>query len=265
MSPLRAPGALALLLIAAACTSPARTDSAALPSTPTTAPIITTLAPPPATTTTEPTPEHPGPDVVAWLAVDAAASTLSEAVAGWAGIDTVQLIAGEDALAEFTARYGETSPTLVDGVSAGALPASLRIQLSHPSFLADVAAQLRSLPDVAAVETAISPRCNPFADWNVILFVDDDRQLTRLRNQLAALEGTTDISVIGREEAYREFLDRFADIADLSTGIAVRDMPVSIRARSTNPITLSLLRDSFEGDAAVKGIQVFHPGAPACP
>jgi len=263
MSTFRAPGVLALLLIAAACTSPARTDTAALPSA-TTVPTTTTVTVPPETTTTEPTLQPSGPDVIAWLAPDAAATTLSEAVAGWAGIGTVHLIASDEALAEFIALHGEDDPNLVKDVSGEALPASLRIELSHPSYLAGVAAQLRSLSDVAAVDTAITPVCNPFPGWNIVLFVDDDRQLTRLRNQLATAGDITDISVIGREEAYGEYLERFAGIADLSTSIVVQDMSVSIRGRSTNPVTLSLVRDGFEGDRAVKGIQVFHPGSPAC-
>ncbi|MGI9648028.1 MAG: permease-like cell division protein FtsX [Acidimicrobiia bacterium] len=264
MSFLRAPAALALLLVAVACASPARTDSAELPTTETTVTVATTV-PPSSTTTTEALPEPAGPDVIAWLAPDAAATTLSEAVAEWAGIKSVQLVAGEDALAEFTTIVGDRDAGLVEGVSADALPASLRIQLAHPSLLAEVAAQLRALSDIESVETAITPACNPFRDWNVVVFVDDDRELTRLRNQLAAEHDVTDIAVIGREAAYTEFLGRFADIPDLGTSIVVQDMSVSIRARSVNPVTLSQVREIFEGDRAVKGIQVYNPGAPACP
>lgn len=266
MSIVRVPAAVVLVLVAVACTSPARTDSADLPAAATTAPLATTAPPmPSSTTTTEPFAQPTGPDVIAWLAADAAATTLSEAVAGWTGISAVDLVAGEDALTEFAALHGDRESGLVEGVSAEALPASLRVRLSHPSLLAEVATQLRMLSDVEHVETAITPVCNPFDDWNIVVFVEDDRELTRLHNQVAAMEGITEVAVIGRDGAYAEFLSRFDDIADLGTSIAVQDMSVSIRARSTNPVTLSLARQAFENDSAVKGIQVFNPGAPACP
>ena len=266
MSIVRAPATLAVVLVAVACTSPARTDTADLPATATTATVITAEGQAPSsTTTTEPAPQPAGPDVIAWLAADAAVTTLSEAVAGWAGISAVQLVAGEDALAEFAALHGDRNAGLVEGVSPDALPASLRIHLSDPSLLAEMAARLRALSDVEYVETAITPVCNPFSGWNIVVFVDDDRELTRLRNQLAAVDGITGIAVIGRDEAYPEFLGRFADIADLGTGIVIQDMSVSIRARSANPIALSLMRATFENDPAVKGIHVFNPGVPACP
>jgi cell division protein FtsX len=266
MSIVRAPAALALVLVAVACTSPTRTDAAALPATAITAPTAVT-APDASSSTTTTAPDAPpaGPDVIAWLAADAAATTLSEAVAGWAGISTVQLVTGDDALTEFAAMHGDRNPGLVEGVSAQTLPASLRIHLSHPSLLAEVATQLRTLSDVESVETAITPVCTLFGDWNIVMFVEDDRELTRLHNQLAAAEGIDEITVFGRDAAYTEFLSRFDDIADLGTAIAIQDMSVSIRARSTNPVTLSLIRETFENDPAVKGIQVFNPGAPACP
>ena len=48
------------------------------------------------------------------------------------------------------------------------------------------------------------------------------------------------------------------------SGIEVQDMSVSLRAHTSNPITLSLVAGRFEGDPAVKGVQVFNPGAPPC-
>ena len=250
-------------ILAAACASPAQIDNAALP------PVTTTSTLPPVTTSTAPTtsttlPVETGPDVIAWLNPDAAAETLTEAVAGWTGVATTSLIAGTDALAEFAALYPDR-PDLLAGIDAADLPASLRIELAHPSYLAEVASQLRALSDVGDVTTSVTPACNPFSEWNVVVFVADDRELTRLRNELAQAEGLSDITVVGRDQAYAEYLARFAELSDLATLITVQDMAVSLRARSDNPVTLSLLGRRFAGDIAIKGIQVFPPGAPGCP
>lgn len=253
---------VALMIVATACASPARTDTASLP------PVTTTTTLPPATTSTMPPtsttlPIEAGPDVIAWLNPEAAAGTLTEAVAGWTGVGTVALVAEDDALAEFATLYSDR-PDLVAGIDPGDLPASLRIDLSHPSYLAEVASQLRGLSDVAEVTTAVTPICNPFSDWNVVVFVADDRELTRLRNELAEAEGLTDITVVGRDQAHAEYLARFTSVSDLASLVTVQDMAVSLRARSDNPVTLSLLARQLADDVAVKGIQVFPPGAPAC-
>ena len=173
------------------------------------------------------------------------------------------LVADEEALAEFTALFADR-PDLVEGIDPADLPASLRIGLSHPSYLAEVASQLRGLSDVSEVTTSISPTCNPFPGWNVVVFVADDRQLTRLRNELAETEDVTDITVVGRDEAHHEYLARFGDLPDLAGLVTVQDMAVSLRARSDNPVSLTLLGRRLAGDSAVKGIQVFAPGAPDC-
>lgn len=265
MQPLvfRALVALVVAPIATSCTAPARTDTASLPATspPATSPATTTtVSLPPSTTVVAPA----GPDIIAWLGAEAAAATLAELVAGWQGISRVELVAGDDAVEELAELFSGR-PDLVAGVSAQTLPASLRIDLTSFSFVGNVAAQLRSLSDVDEVLTAITPACNPFSDWNVVLFVADDLDLTRLHSQLNAADGLTDITVVGRDEAFAEYLDRFAGLTASASGITVQDMSVSLRAKTSNPVTISLLSGRFEGDASVKGIQVFTPGAPACP
>lgn len=252
----------ALILVAAACTTPARTDTASLPpvaTTSTVAPASTTL-PPPTTTSTV---AEQGPDIVAWLTTGAAEGTLAEAVSVWTGVGSVSVVSSEGALVEFATLFADR-PDLVAGVEVAALPASLRIELSHPSYLADVASQLRALSDVADVTTAVTPICNPFSGWNVVLFVADDRELTRLRNELAATDDVTEVTVVGRDEAHAEYLVRFGGFSDLATLVTVQDMAVSLRAHSQNPVSLSLITRRFTNDPAVKGIQVFPPGAPAC-
>jgi len=249
-------------IVAASCTSPAQTNTAALPPVTTTTPAPVTTSTAPTTTTTLPV--ETGPDVIAWLNPEAAAETLTEAVVGWAGVAAASLVAKDAALAEFAALY-PGRPDLLAGIDPADLPASLRIELSHPSYLADVAAQLRALSDVDDVTTSVTPTCNPFSDWNVVVFVADDRQLTRLRNELAEAEGLTDITVVGRDQAHAEYLARFPQFPNLVTLITVQDMAVSLRARSENPVTLSLLSRRFADDIAIKGIQVFPPGAAACP
>lgn len=251
-----------VVLLAAACTSPARSDTAPLPPVSSAPPTTTSTLPTP-TTTTSTTLAEVGPDIVAWVTPDAPVETLGEALAGWEGVATVTLVTGEDALAEFGRLFAD-EPALTTGVAASALPTSLRIELEHPSHLGGVAAQLRSLSGITEVVTAVTPACNPFPDWNVVLFVDDDRQLTRLRNQLVAIDGLSDISAVGRQEAHDEFLARFPDVG-AAAGISVQDMSVSLRARSTNPIALSTARTSFRFDPSVRGVQVFNPGAPPCP
>ena len=86
-----------LILVADACTTPARTDTASLPpvSTTSTAAPATTTLPPPTTTSTI---AEQGPDIVAWLSTAAAAVTLAEAVSVWTGVGSVLVVSGEDAL-----------------------------------------------------------------------------------------------------------------------------------------------------------------------
>lgn len=204
-----------------------------------------------------------GPDVVAWLAAQAAGASLAEAVSAWQGVAGVTYISPAEAFDEFVDLFADR-PELLTGVSPSDLPSSLRIELNHPSFIGDVAAQLRSLSDVDEVATAVTPACNAFPGWNVVLFVRDDRALTRLRNDLLAVDGIDEISVIGRDEAFTEYLQRFDEWPDLAGVITVLDMSVSLRARTDDAVALTLLPSLFQTDPDVKGIQVFLPGAPAC-
>jgi cell division protein FtsX len=252
----------AMILVAAACTSPARTDTAPLPpiTTTSTLPGVTTsMAPEPTTTL----PVETGPDIITWLNPDAAAGTLAEAVAAWTGVEAVALVATEDALAEFAALYADR-PHLTAGIDPADLPASLRVDLSHPSYLAEVASQLRALSDVSDVITSVTPTCNPFPGWNLVVFVADDRELTRLRNELADAEDVAEVAVVGRDEAHAEYLARFGELSDLATLVTVQDMAVSLRAKTENPVSLTLLGRRLADDPAVKGLQVFAPGAPDC-
>jgi len=252
---------VAVALLATSCTSVSRTDAASLPpATSTSLPPTTTTRPPDTTTTTIP---PLGPDIIAWLGADAAGETLAEAVAAWKGVGRVELVTSQEAREEFALLYADR-PELVKGVSGTTLPASVRIKLTHPSFLGEVAIQLRSLSDVQEVVTAVTPACNAFPDWNVVLFVLDDRDLTRLRNELVATDGLRDIIIVGRDQAYAEYLERFSGQSDLAGVITVQDMSVSLRAHTNDPVTLSLLAGRFERDTGVKGVQIFPPGAPSC-
>jgi hypothetical protein len=261
--------AVAAVTLASACTAPARTDTAMLPATVTTAPPpVTTAAPAVPASTSDP--DHgdllPGdpapalPDIIAWLHDDAPAAELAATVAAWAQIERAVLIAGEVAREELAARY----PDLSDDVNASRLPSSLRIHLAAPSFLSEVGARLEALDGVENVVTATTPACNPFPGWNIIVFVTDDRQLTRLRNQLVAGDDITDITPVSRDAAYAEYLARFDGNPELTASITSRDMPVSLRARSANPVTLALLPGWFADDETVAGVQVYPPGAPVC-
>jgi cell division protein FtsX len=204
-----------------------------------------------------------GPDIVAWLVADAAGASLAEAVAAWQGVADVAYVSETEAFEEFVDLFVDR-PELVTGVSPTDLPSSLRIELTHPSFIGDVAAQLRSLSDVDEVETAVTPACNAFPGWNIVLFVRDDRALTRLRNDLLAVDGIDEISVIGRDEAFAEYLQRFDEWPDLAGVITVSDMSVSLRARTDDAVALTVLPSVFQTDPDVKGVQVFLPRAPAC-
>lgn len=257
----RALATVAVAVLAASCTSASRTDTALLPPVTTTTLSRTTTTLTPETTTSTTVAE--GPDVIAWLATSAPGPTLAEAVSAWKGVGSVELVSSEEALEEFVRLYADR-PELTEGVGAATLPASLRIELTHPSFLGEVAGQLRLLSDVEEVTTAVAPACNAFPDWNVVVFVRDDRDLTRLRNELVATDGIGEITLVGRDEAYAEYLERFGGQSGLAGVLTVQDMSVSLRARTDNPVTLSLLTGRFEKDAGVKGMQVFAPGAPAC-
>lgn len=256
------PALIVVALLASACTSVARTDTAALPPvTIATVPSTTTSTLPPATTTT--TVPETGPDIVAWLVAPEAGASLAEAVSAWQGVADVTYVSAAEAFDEFVDLFFDR-PELVAGVSPSDLPSSLRIELDHPSFIGDVAAQLRSLSDVDEVATAVTPACNAFPDWNVVLFVRDDRALTRLRNDLLAVDGIDEISVIGRDEAFAEYLQRFDERPDLAGVITLSEMSVSLRARTNDAVALTLLPSLFETDPDVNGVQVFLPGAPVC-
>jgi hypothetical protein len=252
---------IAVALLASACTSAAQTDTASLPPVTTaTVPPTTSTLPPTTTTTSVPA---AGPDIVAWLAADAAGASLAEAVSAWQGVANVTYVSPAEAYDEFVDLFTDRAE-LLTGVSPTDLPASLRVELTHPSYLGDVAGQLRSLSDVDDVATAVTPACNAFPDWNVILFVRDDRALTRLRNDLVGVDGVAEVSVVGRDEAFAEYLQRFDEWPDLAGVITVSDMSVSLRARTDDAVALTVLPSLFQGDPDVKGIQVFLPGAPAC-
>jgi hypothetical protein len=252
---------IAVVLLASACTSAARTDAASLPPvTTSTIPPATSTLPPATTTTTAPA---IGPDIVAWLATEAAGASLSEAVTAWLGVADVTYVSEDEAFEEFVDLFADR-PELVIGVDPTALPSSLRIELTQPSFIGDVAARLRSLTDVDEVATAVTPACNAFPDWNVVLFVREDRALTRLRNDLLAVDGIDKIAVIGRDEAFAEYRRRFDAWPELAGAITVSDMSVSLRARTDDAVALTVLPSLFRADPDVKGVQVFLPGAPAC-
>ncbi|NNE97328.1 MAG: hypothetical protein HKN24_15020 [Acidimicrobiales bacterium] len=252
--------AASLALVLAACTTPAQSDGAALPAAPETTTTITLPAPPPTTTTSTTVLIDPGPDIVAWLSPEAPAVTLQETISAWVGIETVTLVDPEGALAEAEELFADR-PSLIAGLSVGDLPTSLRIELSHPMYLADVTGQLRSLSDIDEVVTAVTPTCNAFPDWNVVVFVADDRQLTRLRNELASFTGLSEITAVGRDEALAEYTRRFESFAG---DVTVQDMLVSLRARTTDPVALALVQNRFADDAAVAGIHVANPGVPDC-
>ncbi|NNC92938.1 MAG: hypothetical protein HKN80_10645 [Acidimicrobiia bacterium] len=252
---------IVIALLVSACTSVAQTDSALLPPvTTSTVPSTTSTLPPATTTTTLPADRT---DIVVWLTIEAAGASLAEAVAAWQGVSEVRYVSAAEAFEELVEFFADR-PELVAGVNPEGLPTSLRVNLTHPSFLGDVAAQLRSLSDVAEVATAVTPACNAFPDWNVVLFVHDDRALSRLRNDLLAIDGIEEVSVIGRDEAFAEYLDRFEEWPDLAGVITVSDMSVSLRSRTDDPVALTLLPSLFEADPDVKGMQVFLPGAPDC-
>ena len=252
---------IVVVLLTSACTTAARSDTASLPPvTTSTIPPTTSTLQPATTTTTVPT---SGPDIVAWLSADAAGGSLAEAVAAWQGVADVRHVSADEVYDEFVELFPD-QPELVTGVNPADLPTSLRVDLTHPSFLGDVAAQLRSLSDVDEVATAVTPTCNAFPGWSVVLFVRDDRALTRLRNDLLAVDGIDEISVIGRDEAFAEYLQRFDEWPDLAGVISVLDMSVSLRARTDDAVALTVLPSLFEADPDVKGVQVFLPGAPDC-
>jgi cell division protein FtsX len=226
--------------------------------------VATTPAPaaPVAPTTTTSTPPEEGPDIVAWLEPGAPVATLTVTIGAWDGVAAVHLVSGEGALDEFTELFADR-PELAAGLPAEALPTSLRIDLDHPSHLGEVSGRLRSLSDIGDVATAVTPECNAFPGWSVVVFADDDRQLTRLRNTLLEIDGLTDIAAVGRAEAHAEFLARFGAAGTAYT-VAVQDMLVSLRARSSNPVALTEAKTAFHGDDAVRGVHVAIPGAPAC-
>lgn len=204
-----------------------------------------------------------GPDIIAWLEPSAPAGTLAETVSAWEGVATVHAVTGAAALEEFGALVADR-PELTAGIPAEALPASLRIDLDHLSYLGQVAAQLRSLSDIGDVATAVTPECNAFPGWNLVVFTDDDRQLTRLRNMLIGIEGIGDIAAVGREEAHAEFVARFGATGS-ADGVAVPDMLVSLRARSADPAASREAEVVLGADPAVRGVHVAVPNAPACP
>jgi hypothetical protein len=95
-----------------------------------------------------------------------------------AGDEDVVLATQEDALAEYRAVFGDSSPELVDAVSAEALPAWARISSADPDVVDEV---------VAAVEAAglpvyrvVTPR-GPQA--GSALFLRGDAALSRLAQQ----------------------------------------------------------------------------------
>ena len=254
--------ALASALVASACTAGPRIDAAESPGVPTTvtttAPAETTLQP--TTTTTLP---DAGVDIVAWLHKYSPGQTLEQTVAGWPGVESAVYVGSLEALAELERLYAD-QPGVVAEIDAADLPTSLRVEVTHPSFVGEVAAQLRALSDVASVDTARSAFCDRFPGFAIVVFAVDDLALTRLRNQILATPGVDDLDVVGRDTAYAEFTDEFADFPDVLEGVAVADMRVSLRTVASDVSGIPRLEAELLADEAVAGVYVAGMDAPPC-
>lgn len=252
--------ALASVLLASACTAGARVDAAESPGVPTTVtttpPVETTLQ----TTTTLP---DPGIDIVAWLNKDSPGQTLEQTVIGWPGVESAVYVGSLEALAEFERLYAH-QPEVVAEIDAADLPASLRVEVTHPSFVGVVAAQLRALSDVASVDTATSAFCDRFPGFAIVVFASDDLALTRLRNQILATPGVDDLEIVGRQAAYAEFAEEFADFPDVLEGVIVTDLQVSLRVIASDLSGIPGLEVKLLTDASVAGVHVAGADAPPC-
>ena len=254
--------ALASALIASACTAGPRIDAAESPevtaAVTTTAPVQTTLQP--TTTTTLP---DAGIDIVAWLNKYSPGQTLEQTVAGWPGVESAVYVGSLEALAELERLYAD-QPEVVAEIDAADLPTSLRVEVTHPSFVGEIAAQLRALSDVASVDTAVSAFCDRFPGFAIVVFAGDDQALTRLRNQILATTGVDDLEIVGKETAYAEFTDEFADFPYVLEGVAVGDMRVSLRAVASDVSGIPALEAELLADDAVAGVHVPGVNAPPC-
>jgi cell division protein FtsX len=254
--------ALASALIASACTAGPRIDAAESPEVTTTVttstPVETTLQP--TTTTTLP---GAGVDIVAWLNKYSPGQTLEQTVAGWPGVESAVYVGSLEALAELERLYAD-QPEVVAEIDAADLPTSLRVEVTHPSFVGEVAARLRALSDVASVNTAGSAFCDRFPGFAIVVFAGDDLALTRLRNQMLATTGVDDLEIVGRDTAYAEFTDEFADFPDVLEGITVADMRVSLRAIASDVSGIPGLEAELLADDAVAGVYVAGADAPPC-
>lgn len=252
---------LGFLLAISACASGGRVDAAASPEAPTT---VTTLPPETtvASTTTTTIPDQ-GIDVVAWLHKYAAGLTLEQAVAEWPGVESAHYVGNPETLAEFQ-RMFEDRPELVAAVDPAALPTSLRVEVTHASFIGQVAAKLRALSDVESVSTAESAFCDRFPGFALVVFVGDDLALTRLRNQILEVPGIESLELVGREAAYAEFASDFAAFPEVVEGVSVTDMLVSMRAVASDRAGIPGLELALLADPAVAGVHVAGVNAPPC-
>ena len=88
--------------------------------------------------------------------------------------------------------------------------------------------------------------------------------LTRLRSQILATPGVDDLEIVGRDTAYAEFTDEFADFPDVLEGITVTDMRVSLRAIASDSSEIPGLEAELLADDAVVGVYVAGEDAPPC-
>ncbi len=252
--------AISCAVLATACTT-ARVDEAASPTittTTTTMPVTTTVE----STTTTTLPES-AIDIVAWLNRYSAGQTLEETVAGWPGVESARYVGNPETLAEFQDLFADY-PELVTEVDPASLPTSLRVKVSHPSLIAEVAAQLRALSDVAEVVTASSAFCDRFPGYAIVVFAHNDLELTRLRNQILAAPGIESLDIVGRDEALTEYRREFAAFPEVIDGVALTDMYVSLRAVASHRGGIAGLELALIEDPAVAGVYVPGPDAPPC-
>ena len=199
-------------------------------------------------------------DIIAWLAPDAPGPTLEQAVAAWDGVAEATYTDQAAAHAEFGALVGEG---LVDGVDSGSLPSSLRVALEHPTYVGEVAGQLRELDDVESVVTFASPECSDFPGWDVVVFTFGDEALTRLRSRILATEGINEVAIWSADQNHAEFIERFADQPLAGEDVTPSDLGISLRATAANPSALTTLEATLLGDPAVRSVHV-ATGGTAC-
>ncbi len=215
------------------------------------------------TTTTSTTLPAPAIDIVAWLNKYSAGQTLEETVAGWPGVESARYVGNPETLAEFQELFAD-QPELVAEVDPASLPTSLRVKVTHPSLIAEVAAQLLALSDVAEVVTAPSAFCDRFPGYAIVVFAHHDLELTRLRNQILAVPGIDSLDIVGRDDAYAEYQAEFASFPEVISGVTITDMHVSLRAVASDLGGIAGLELELLNDPAVAGVHVPGPDAPPC-